>query len=133
MLKRKDQVYVQSLVDLLVEIEGGARDLDKYENKPGVLKFGDAVLNRKTGPAGVLKLVEICEDRLSKLQIHQTAKGEKRCTLLFSRVDSRVKIAGTIMVMCFRGCLLWKTVPLWLILMLGVLLNISCFSYLVEN
>ena len=70
-------------MELLVEIEGGARDLERYENKPGVLKFGDAAINRMTGPAGVLKLVEVCEDRLSKLEIHHIAKGKKRCTLLF--------------------------------------------------
>ena len=86
MLKRKDQVYVQSLVDLLVEIEGCARDLDKYENKPGVLKFGDAVFNRKTRPAGILQRVEQCEEHLSKLQIDHTAKGVDKLSQLVEGV-----------------------------------------------
>ena len=80
--KREDQDYVQNLVELLVEIEGGARALERYENKSRLLKFGDAAINKKTGPVGILKLIEQCEEHLSKLQIDDTNKGEKWCTLL---------------------------------------------------
>ena len=77
-IKHEDQGYVENLMELLAEIEEGARELDRYENKSRLLKFADA-LGKEGGPMGILELVEQCEDHLSKLEIHQTAKGEQSC------------------------------------------------------
>lgn len=70
-----DQDYTEELLDFLKVIEEGARELEGYEHRSKAQRLAHAILNRKTGPTGILQLIEHCEDQLSKLEIHHTAEG----------------------------------------------------------